>query len=77
MVRSSSPPNHWVERPAASFGWRVEAVAAYPLRSTDEAPGRKNIKLNGVTRGGTISLTIERLALHPAPGKAPRRSSTP
>ncbi len=26
------PPNHWVERPAASFGWTVEAAAAHPLR---------------------------------------------
>jgi hypothetical protein len=24
--------NHWVERPAASFGWTVEAAAAHPLR---------------------------------------------
>lgn len=25
-------PNHWLEQPAASFGWTVEAAAGQPLR---------------------------------------------
>ncbi len=38
-------PNHWLDQPAASFGWTVEAAAGQPLRSTAEA---KNV--NGETR---------------------------
>ena len=26
-------PNHWLDQPAASFGWTVEAAAGQPLRS--------------------------------------------
>ena len=29
-------PNHWVERPAASFGWTVEAAAAHPCVSQNK-----------------------------------------
>ena len=28
-------PNHWLDQPAASFGWIVEAAAAHPLRSAE------------------------------------------
>ena len=26
------PANHWLDQPAASFGWTVEAAAGQPLR---------------------------------------------
>jgi hypothetical protein len=32
MSSREGMPNHRVERPAASFGWIVEAAAAHPLR---------------------------------------------
>ena len=38
-------PNHWVLPTAASFGWTVEAAAANPLRSTDEALARQKNKV--------------------------------
>jgi hypothetical protein len=39
-------PNHWVERPAASFGWIVEAAAAHPpaLGAPDEMYQKLTIK---------------------------------
>ena len=38
-ARKHSTPaaNHWLDQPAASFGWTVEAAAGQPLRSAEEA----------------------------------------
>lgn len=32
IVGTCSRSNHWLDQPAASFGWTVEAAAGQPLR---------------------------------------------
>jgi len=50
VINRYLPPNHWVERPAASFGWTVEAAAAHPLRYAAIKATRVISSVNGQSR---------------------------